>query len=152
VIKPPSLQNVYSLVSSSDPSLKLPADEKEREEAIQRARETGRWDDLILEGEIPTRFEVRPLTGSALEWWRGELARKQLSHSEAAALILRLALVDVSGLGEHKVRHSLVDGHKLATTEIVDAIYAAAGGEGAGIVLELGVAIAQRASESPSPK
>jgi hypothetical protein len=150
VIKPPSQQHAYTLICSSDPSLKLPADEKEREEALKRARETGRWDDLILEGETPTRFDVRPLTGSALEWWRQQMINENLTPPQSAALILRLALESVSGFGEHKVRHGSVEGHRLATTEIIDAIYAAA--EGPAIVLELGVAISKRANESPSPK
>jgi hypothetical protein len=152
VIKPPSLQHPYTLIYSGDPSLKLPTDPTERARVLKVAQETGRWDDLILEGETPTRFDVRPLTGSDVAWWHGESERKRLSQVETAELILRLALEDVHGLGEHKARHRDVDGHRLTTMDIIDAIYAAADGSGAAIVVELAVAIAAKAHGSPSPK
>jgi hypothetical protein len=164
VIKPPSQQNEFTLIFSGDPSLNVPPDDDgvgtdeevnsaKRERLLRIARETGRWDDLIKAGDKPTLFDVKPLTGTAYDWLQGEAARRSLTMREYAALALRLALRDVKNFGEHKVRHETIDGHTLATTEIIDAIYAAAGsGHGALIVLELGLYMAHRAAESPSPK
>jgi hypothetical protein len=152
VIKPPSLQQPYHLVYSGDPALSLPEAEDERARVLQVARETGRWDDLVMAGQQPTLFLVKPLTGTAFNYWCGEVQRRGLIEREAAALALRLALLEVTNLGDLKVKPIGVDGFKLAPVESVDAIYAAAGSEGAACIMELGAHIIERASESPSPK
>ncbi len=151
MIKPPSNQNPYTLVYSGDPALNLPADDEPCALALTTARQTGLWQDITLEGQTVTAFDVKPLTGSAFDWWCGEVKRRQLIEQEAAALALRLALVKVTGFGDYKVSHVQVDGIRLTTTAIIDAIYAAPE-LGRPAVLEFGSAVIERASESPSPK
>jgi hypothetical protein len=152
MIKPPSLQSEMSLIYSGDPALKLPEGDEERARVLKLARETGRWQDLTAEGQLPTIFEIRPMTGSAFDWWCGETRRRQLVEQESAALALRMTLRKVVNFGDYKVKHERVDDFWLATREIIDAIYAAAGKEGRAVVLELGASIIERAVDSPSPK
>jgi hypothetical protein len=150
VIKPPSLLHEYDLIYSGDPALALPEDAVIREHALAVARETGNWQALLIPGQEPTLFTLRPLTGSQYDWWAGEVKRRQLVEPEAAALAVRLALTGVKNFGPHKVEPVLVDGHKLARIEIIDAIYAVP--EGRMVVLELATAVIERATTAPRPK
>jgi len=153
VIKPPSLQSERSLIYSGDPALSLPEDPAERQRLLELARETGRWQDLIAEGQQPTTFDVKPLTGSEFDYWCGEVRRRNLIDQEAAALAVRLAIRKVGNLGEYQVGKREKHGDFwMAGTAIIDAIYAAAGNEGRAVILELGACIVERAQESPSPK
>lgn len=153
MIKPPSLQSESSLIYSGDPALNLPEDPDERARVLQVARETNKWADLLIAGETPTTFNVRPLTGSQFDWWCGEVRRRSLSDAEAAALALRFALHSVTGFGSFgTLKRERIDGHSFATVEIIDALYASTDGHGRSIVLELGGVIVERASSSPSPK
>jgi hypothetical protein len=152
MIKPPSLHAEYTLIYSGDPALSLPEDLEERARVLAEARETGKWDALIHGEEQPTLFTVRPLKGSEFDWWAGEVSRRKLVESEAAALALRLSLRKVDNFGSHRVEFVQVEGHSLARTGIIDAIYSEAGGEGRGIVLELATAVIERAQTAPRPK
>lgn len=152
MIKPPSLLAEYTLIYSGDPALTLPADPEERDRKLAECRETGQWHSLITGSELPTLFTVRPLTGSQLDWWAGEVSRQRLVQTEAAALALRLALRKVDNFGSHKVSLTRFEGQHLATTEIIDAIYSEGGGEGRSIVVELANLVIERAQTAPRPK
>jgi len=149
-IKAPSLQSDYSLIFSGDDALKLPEDEAEREHALTVARDTGRWDDLLVPGAKPTIFDVRPLTGSDFAHILGESHRLGWIALEECAYALRLALRKVTNLGEFKVEPVDEGGRSMASTNIINAIYATGGGRA--IVLELGHAVIRKAQNSPSPK
>jgi len=150
MIKPPSIQNEYTLIYSGDPALNLPDEPVEHAHALKVARETGAWP--ISLGHAATEFHVRPLTGSHIEWLQGEYTRRELTDLELAALSLRLALTKVINFGDVVVRHETHnDGHRLATRDVVNALYAVPE-HGTRIVMELGSHLFVRGSDSPSPK
>ncbi len=174
MIKSSATLGNYTLVFSGDPSLDLPtftpcgscsstpcadcapkADEvsKERERMLTLARETGNWEPIVKEGEVPTVFHFRPLTGTAYQWWAGQTSRNQLIGVESASLALRLGITDVKNFGKHEVkRFRNDDGQELANTKIIDAIYAEAGATvGVDIVVELGTIVVDRARAGISP-
>lgn len=174
MLKLASLQHEYSLVFSEDPALDLPVvpevakdateeDQKrvetvakERESKLRVARETGRWSEICRPGMEPTLFQVAPIAGSALTWLQGESRRRGLSNEEGIELALRLALRGVLNLGKFEVRTDFEGGHKLATKETLDALYAIghdAGDASLGrrIVVELGVLVLNRAMAGISP-
>lgn len=152
MIKAPSVASEYSLVYSGDPALDLPEDPAERERVLEVARDTGNWQSLIRAGEMPTLFHVRPLYGTLWDWFVGEVNRRSLVQVESAAFALRLALRRVENFGSYKVSHSKVDGQSMATTEIIDAIYTEAGGEGRQIVEEIGALVIVKATQGLRPK
>jgi hypothetical protein len=168
MIKAPSLLKLYTLIYSGDPALTLPppdepADAEQdgaadapapsaRERALVLARETGQWGTLITPGQTPTLFHLRPLPGTSYDWWVGEIRRRDLTVSEAAVLILRLALRKVDGFGAHVVKTRTVDGQDLATTDIIDALYAEAGAHGAAIIAELSTEVIRRSERTSPPK
>jgi hypothetical protein len=152
MIKAPSLQNDYAFIFSGDPALVLPEDPEQRKHALDVARETGNWQPLLGQGDPPTVFTLRPLKGSEYDWWAGECARQRLVNAEAAALVVRLALVKVDNFGAHKVERVKVDGISLAKVDIIDAIYAEAGGAGRAVILEIADEVIDRATKAPRPK
>ncbi len=158
MIKAPSIQAVQSLIYSGDPALKLPEDDAEKARLINLARETGDWSGLIGEGQTPTTFDIKPMTGTAREWLYRWIANEKPTELEIAALALRLSLRKVTNLGDFKVKQEADREFWITTPDIIDAIYAAVGddpdkhGEGRIIVLELGALAFQKAQERPSPK
>jgi len=152
MLKPPSLITTYTLIFSGDPALVLPADPKERTHALELARETGRWETLIGPDQTPTTFELRPLPGTAFDWWMGTVRRERLSDAEANALLLRLALRKVEHFGAHRVELHRLEGQELATPAIIDALYAEGGEAGRQIVAELGGEVFARAERALRPK
>jgi len=145
VIKPPSIIAEYSLIYSGDSALNLPADPKEAAAALDRARETNQWQSLLKEGEMPTLFHVRPLYGSLHTWFIGEVNRRGMVQKESVEFALRLVLERIDNFGPFKVGHTTDEGQRIATTETIDAIYAAP--DGRAIVEELGLLILVRAQQ-----
>jgi hypothetical protein len=103
VIRPPSSQKKYDAFYSRDPAIiQLPDDatdeqKADRERRIQTARDSGRWDDVVVPGEAPTLFGMRQLTGDQY----GDLASRIVSGEKRFAVFaaaFRLALQDVRGL------------------------------------------------------
>lgn len=152
MIKAPSLVAEHTLIFSGDPALNLPEDPAEAASALEQARETNQWQALIREGESPTLFHVRPLYGTLWDWLAGEVNRRQLSQAEQWPFALRLALRRVENFGSYKVSHTKIDGHSMATTEIIDAIYTEGGGAGRQIVEELGSLVIIKATQGLRPK
>ena len=124
MIKPPSIQNEYTLIYSGDPALNLPEDEAARDHALAQARQTGDWRALVREGETPTLFHFGQITRTQRDWIVGEMQRRQLSAPELDALIIRVALRRIVGLGAHKVERAKhqAAGFHLADAETIDAL------------------------------
>ena len=149
MIKPPSIQSEYTLIYSGDPSLNLPEVEAERDHALSQARQSGDWRALIREGEQPTLFQFGQITRTQRDWIIGEMQRRELSPPELDALIVRVALRRIDGLGSHKVvraRHQAAGFHLADedTLNLLDSISAA-------IIPELSGAAWERATNPLRP-
>jgi len=152
---PLSLQATYALISALDPSLNLPSDDAEKDNAIRIARETGKWDSLVKVGEQPTTFWMRQLKGTDRTWLIGHQSRNRLTDLELCEIAFRLAIDKIDNFGSfHTVKRSKVEGRDLATNEVLDAIYAVNADPSIGqtIVAELGGVVIQRLMEGVAPK
>lgn len=157
MIKAPSLVSEYTLIYSGDPALSLPDDADERARVLRVARETGKWDELLTGNEAPTLFHFRNLTRTEWAWLTGEMGHstehgRSLSAVEANDLAIRLALRNVENFGAHKVERKRYRGDIwLASTKIIDAIYAEAGKYGEDILGEFGSHVIERARQQLGP-
>jgi len=147
MLAPPSLQHPYTLCFSGDPSLDLPAAPEGDAAAaealalkLKNARETGNWP--IKPGESPTRFNFKPVGGSAVRWRFGESQRQSLSALEDIELMFRLALDSIDGLPGVTVQHDKRGKFPLVSVATMDQIYAS--GAGPAAVYELGAYVAER--------
>lgn len=164
MLRPPSLQAGFDLVFSGDPALDLPdvpkldpatatADElatrdhiaAERTQKLKVARERGNWAAITKPGQKPTVFKFEPVGGSAVRWWQGESERHRLTTMEDIELIFRLALVEVDCLGGFELKRDHSGKFPLVSVKSMDALYAAADGAGAALVMELGMLVVERA-------
>ncbi len=162
MIKPPSIQSDYSLVWSGDPALNLPDVGPERDRVLQVARETGRWEDLILPGQQPTVFHFRKLPKSTFDWVIGEhqhssVFKRPLSQMEGYSLFFRAALKSIDNWGSHKVKPtSFGEGcPRIASEETTDAIGAVDPNDpmiGAAILGELAQLVWIKETTGISPK
>lgn len=148
MFKPKSLVSEYTLIYSGDPALDLPTDEAQRDAVLKSARETGKYP--IKSGEHATVFRVRPIPGTSYSWFTAEVRRKDLSGLEMFELAFRLALKSIDNFGDVKVKRIKVDGHELATREVLDALYTL-GDVGRSIVAELGAIVTEHAADGISP-
>ena len=154
MIKPPSNQKPYEVFYTGDSAIiSLPeeaSDEQRKELArrIKRALQTGEWSDVIIPGEQPTRFSMKPLSGELA----GELyamlrdARSERERYLVWSLAFRLALVDVKNLPDAG-EIDFVTHHqfgRIATTAFLDRA-GLKGDVGAAIIQELGVHVFTRA-------
>lgn len=157
MIRPPSIQKVYTAWYSRDPAiLPLPAEatdeqKKERERLIKIARETGDLSAIQVPGEIVTLFKMRPLSVDQF----GELASLRergeggYRMSETA---FRFALLDATPLPDD-IGVKFTDHPrwgKIATTSFLDDLKLPAK-LSAEIVSELGDMAIERAADL-SPK
>lgn len=158
MIKPPSLQTDYTFISAGDPALQwpevdenAPADEaaaqvKERERAITTARDTGQYP--IREGMTPVTYRLRQIKGTTFDWFQGHIKREQLGELESHALLMRLGLVEVDGLGKVSVgTPAKIAGHIVAPEDIVDVLYEKVG---RAVVMEIAAHLFGRAT-TPLP-
>ena len=166
ITKGPNVQRPYDEYYSGDPAFVQPpispgkdADDEERTayavaakayvESVERARETGDWSHLRVEGSAPpTRFHVKPMPGEA---FREICAR--IENREPAVLLapwaFRAAIVKMENAGEHEIKW---ENHPRfgriatnATTNYLDAIDMS-------IVTEIGLVLAARGTQGLSPK
>jgi hypothetical protein len=125
-IRPPSVQREYDDFWSGDPAIKQPpqpppenASDEERDryiksvedyvKAIELARETGDWRPLIIEGETPTKFTLRPLPAKAYTLLADMSTSGAQTRNQVAALAFQCALARLSNLGKaelKQVRHA----------------------------------------------
>lgn len=148
MIKPPSLQNEYSFICASDPACNWPDDPDERERAIEHARNTGQYP--LKEGAEPVVYKLRQIKGSTFDWFMGHIRREQLGELEANAMMMRLGLVEVDGLGKTSVgKAETIKGHPIAPELIVDVLYEKVGRDA---VVEIAEHLLRRASQrGPRP-
>jgi hypothetical protein len=157
VIRPPSNQKKYDAFYSLDPAIiQLPPDatdeqKADRERRIETARETGRWEDVLVPGETPTIFGMRPLTGEQY----GDLLSRLVAGEKRFAVFVtafRLALVDARGIPDD-VKVEFTDhptyGRIAATTFLEKA--GIVGSLAASIMFELGE-LAFNKARSVDPK
>lgn len=165
MIKPPSLQNDYTLCSEYDDALDLPEVPKlgddasaedratakklsdEREQKLKTARDHGSWDSLVKQGRTAVRFHFRQLGRSAIHWWLAEIERGNLSNVESSELLFRLALKSVDGVTfPVPLKH---DNGKFPMLSVasMDAVYAIDGNSGVGLMIvgELTYLVSERA-------
>jgi hypothetical protein len=150
IVIPQSLQGRYTWVWSEDPALARPpatADEKQRaafEKRLEVARDTGRYSDVLQEGQQPTLFTVEPLSGSV---WRklADLVRAgTIGVMEASAIVVRLCLKSIENPGIEIETEAGPYG-PWAKQSVVNTL----DGVSPGIVSELGGHLTNRASAPP---
>lgn len=162
-LAPPSLQSDYTLCWSGDPALDLSAipaidratasaDEiaiaerllTERDQKLKVARERGDWPGITKPNQRPVVFRFSPIGGSAVRWWSGESARRQLTPIEDVELMFRLALREVSNLPGFDLTFETNGKFQLVSVRSMDAIYGAANRRGVSIIVELGTLVVER--------
>lgn len=112
--RPPTLQRDFDLCFSGDPAFKQPpklvgdpTDElrAEIEQYVTRlrvAKETGNWSELLIEGQLPTRFVCRQVDRNV---WRSIMDRvilpgdspRHIGQVTMNALLFRLAVKEITG-------------------------------------------------------
>ena len=116
MLRLPSNQKEYDEYWSGDPAFIQPADSDdariEHAAKIKRARETGDWSSLLIDGQQPTKFVMQPIDGDQWRWLVDESTRDD-EHKMGPAvfwqLMFRCACVSVKNLGvqvnDKPVRH-----------------------------------------------
>lgn len=139
-IRPPSNQQTYDAFWSGDPAF-VQGEGKEHERKLELARETGDWSPVIVVGLVPTKFVLRQIPGEIKRRILDRFNADQIGGYELDSLLLRLAVVDVVGLGDFKLRFASEDDWgKLATHDLPNLLDACA----PGCVAELAVQIFNR--------
>ena len=80
---------------------KLLVEEHQRKWRV--ARETGNYAELLVDGEHPTAFKMRPIPSEVLRKMQDLHDAKTLGENEAALIAFRAALVDIVNAGDLKV-------------------------------------------------
>jgi hypothetical protein len=132
MLRLPSNQREYDDYWSGDPAFHQPdkndeAAVKEHAEKVRRARQTGDWSSLLIEGETPTKFIMRPIKGHQWRWLIDE-SQRQDEHKMGGGLFMQLmfrcACVSVKNLGipvnEKQVKHP--DLGMIAPVDIPDTL------------------------------
>lgn len=135
MIRPPSLQKPQDEFYSGDPAFaQLPKDATkeqiaEHDHKWKVARETGRYEALLLEGQQATKFTMRPVNRTT---WRAFVDRmvqpvdsnRRIGPITAPSLLFRLSIESVSGLDLEIKRypHREWDGWDMATQEVVETL------------------------------
>lgn len=128
MIRPPSNQKPYDEYWSGDPAFVQPpqkptdesdearrkyvADLAEHAAKLKRARQTGDWSPLLIEGQQPTKFVMQPIRGAQWRWLVDESTREdehRMGPAQFWSLMFRCACVSVKNLGvdlpDKPVRH-----------------------------------------------
>lgn len=122
VTRPPSNQQTHDLFWSGDPAF-IQGDGAEHARKLEVARETGDWSPLLIERLVPTKFVCRQIPGELKRRILDQFNAGKIGGYELDALLFRLAVVDVVGLGDFKVRFTVSDDWgKLATNELCNVL------------------------------
>jgi hypothetical protein len=119
MIRLPSLQRPYDFIYSKDPALKKPpekpapgaTDEQidayrkkaaEYSAALTAARDTGKWESMIADGEVPLKFVLGHVDRSAFRAIADRTALpnsspQHIGDAQLAVVLRGLALIDVVG-------------------------------------------------------
>lgn len=112
MLRPPSNLRPYDDFYSGDTALLQPPDDatkEQREEHARKlrvAREIGDWSALRVDGQQPTRFGMRLLTGTQRRWLIDQASREDEHKLGAATLFqlaFRCAVIDIDHLDGFKV-------------------------------------------------
>lgn len=126
--RPPSNQSTFDMFWSGDPAF-VQGDGKEHEKKLEIARETGDWSGLIIQGQTPTKFVSRQIPGELKRRILDRYQAGKLGPYELDALLLRMAIVDVIGLGDFKLKFTMSDEWgKIASADLTNALDACAPG------------------------
>jgi len=155
MIKGPSNQKTYAEYYSGDPAFRQlvenanAAETKQYVADIERARDTGDWSHLLIEGQIPTTFHVRPMPGEA---WRELVSRIEARETavKLSALAFRACIqkIDNGGMDgpiKPELHPQLGQIATVAITNQLDAI-------DPGIVSEIGLLMITRGTQGLPPK
>lgn len=146
MIRPPSLQRTYDDFFTLDPAFiqrpaDLPADASDDEKAahksavedyeakIAAAKETGKWEAVLVPGAVPTKFVVGQVDRNI---WRAILDRtwlppdspRYIGQAALVALLFRLAIQNITGF-EVKVDRRpdpKWDGWEMASADIITTL------------------------------
>jgi hypothetical protein len=150
MIQLPSQQHRFTWIWSRDPALARPDDTEDAktheawEHRLEVARETGKWSELLREGEQPTLFHVRPLPGSLLRRITDEVGQNKYGVTSAWALVARLCLRAIeSPTIEVKTEKGTYG--EIAKIDVIETL----DGIDPHIVTELGSYLWQRAGSPP---
>jgi hypothetical protein len=156
-LRPPSLQRDYDEYYSGDPAFVQPPDDatKEQLEAhadrIRVARETGDWRPLLIDGQNPTTFVMKPLDGHIYRAIMDKIQSGEIGLASAPAFFFRAAIrkiVNLDGPTDTTFKFVNVAGvGSIAPVDIADKLDAI----DKSIVVELGDRIFSRA-QAPAPK
>jgi hypothetical protein len=153
MLRPPSIQRQYDEFYSRDPALLQPppnATPKELEDhatKIRVARETGDWTALLVAGETPTKFVMRPLSGALFRRLSDRMIMRRIGPAELNAYAFRAALVEIPGWPTKLEREQVEDFGSLVAVDLVDELEHI----DPRIVTELGAEVIRRA-RGPTPK
>jgi hypothetical protein len=160
MIRLPSIQKQYDTFVSIDPAI-LQLERGDLDDAawakaqedhahkLEVARETGDWSALMAGTGEPTKFTLRPVPGGMFRTLLDWLLGSKIGGAQYNQLLVRAALVAVTNLGEHKVKHGHFDGlgriASVETTDLLDSLDLR-------IVNELAAVVQARADHGLSPK
>lgn len=118
VTRPPSNQQTYDAFWSGDPAF-VQGEGKEHERKLELARETGDWSPLLISGLVPTKFVLRQIPGEIKRRVLDQFNAGKIGGYELDSLLLRLAAVDVVGLGDFKLKFTMSDDWgRIATNDL----------------------------------
>lgn len=159
MIRPPSAQKPYDDFWSGDPAFtQLPPDAtpeqiQERKAAVLRARETGDWSALRIEGREPTKFVMKPLRGEFYRQLIDYVAIGRVGAGMSAHYAFRAGIVEIPEMPQwdgapKKIRRTAIEGlGEMAMSDVADYL----DGIDLTIITELGGELIRRAREV-SPK
>lgn len=137
VTRPPSNQQHYDLFWSGDSAL-VQGEGPEHERKLELAHETGDWSSLLIQGQAPTKFVMRQIPGDIKRRLLDRFAAEKIGGYELDSLLLRLAIVDVVGLGDFKLKFTMDDDWgRISTHDLPNLLDECA----PGCVAELGLAV-----------
>lgn len=154
MLRPPSNQHPYNDHFSGDPAFVQPpanatkAQLEEHARKVEVARETGDWKALLIEGQQPTTFVMRPLKGNTFRNLVDDSMADKIGGAMMAQLAFRAAIESIANLGDVQIaRQNDPRFGEIATVDVTDTLDAIS----PKIVGELGSEAVRRA-RTLSPK
>ena len=103
MLRLPSNQRQYDEYWSGDPAFVQPDDtdesRAEHTTKVKRARETGDWSPLVIEGQRPTLFVMRQVRSTQKNWIGDQYRREKIGDLVLLELFFRCALVKIVDSG-----------------------------------------------------
>lgn len=118
----PSNQQTYDLFWSGDPAF-VQGEGKDHERKLEIARETGEWSSLLIQGQTPTKFVSRQVPGEIRRRLLDHYGAGKLGAQELDSLLVRIAVIDVVGFGDFKLKFTMHDDWgKVTTNDLPNAL------------------------------